>query len=133
MKVYKILTNITVYQNDTVDSWMSFQDKYELAEAIESTTVYNYDLIENDIITPFIICESKFIFIIKSIVEKYNITFLPVDITKEFLYGKIHIPDDDFVNYRKLNLTEDIVFDKINELGADSLDDLDKKILHENL
>lgn len=132
MKVYRILTDITTYQNDTVEDWMSIKDKNEISKIADSSSFYNYDIIENDIITPFIICESKFMFVLKSVIEKYGIKFIPEDITKEFLYGKVHIPDEDFINYRKQNLTEDIIFDKINELGAESLDELDKKILHEN-
>ena len=45
------------------------------------------------------------------------------------MYGQISIEDEDFQNFLKENLDIDTILDKINEVGIESLTDLDKQIL----
>ena len=51
------------------------------------------------------------------------------DIKKLFLYGQVKIEDKDFQIFLKENLDIDTILDKINEIGINSLTNLDKEIL----
>jgi hypothetical protein len=46
-----------------------------------------------------------------------------------FLYGQVKIEDKDFQIFLKENLDIDTILDKINEIGINSLTNLDKEIL----
>ena len=91
--------------------------------------VLNMDIVEDNLISSYIICSEVFLESILSIFYKYKVEFKVEDITKLFFYGIVNIDDDDFQKYLVENLNIDTILDKINDLGIESLSDLDKKIL----
>jgi hypothetical protein len=71
------------------------------------------------------------------IFKKYNVLIEHRDITNKVLFGGVKITESDCVdtfdklskNFMIDNLTIDDILDKINEMGIESLTEIDKKIL----
>jgi hypothetical protein len=83
-------------------------------------------------ISYFHIEESDFYFIINILFENY-VKLEYEDITFDVLMDKYEFKDEDFEivkkDYIKNNTTLDIVLDKINLKGINSLNDIDKELL----
>ena len=83
-------------------------------------------------ISYFHIEESDFYFIINILCENY-VKLEYEDITFDVLMDKYEFKDEDFEivkkDYIKNNTTLDIVLDKINLKGINSLNDIDKELL----
>jgi hypothetical protein len=75
------------------------------------------------------VCDKDVIDFIVNLFNENAVSYKVEDITKLFLYGQVEIEDKDFQNFLKENLDIDTILDKINEIGINSLTDLDKKIL----
>jgi hypothetical protein len=127
MNVYKIKTELTKIQIDILGDSLDESDMI-LLDYLENK-VLNMDIVEDNLISSYIICSEVFLESILSIFYKYKVEFKVEDITKLFFYGIVNIDDDDFQKYLVENLNIDTILDKINDLGIESLSDLDKKIL----
>jgi hypothetical protein len=127
MNVYKIKTGLTKIQIDILGDSLDESDMI-LLDYLENK-VLNMDIVEDNLISSYIICSEVFLESILSIFYKYKVEFKVEDITKLFFYGIVNIDDDDFQKYLVENLNIDTILDKINDLGIESLSDLDKKIL----
>ena len=132
MQVWKLITDIDPDIADSIRDKATYKEDALLTSLQESGQVYNWDLIEDEKITPFLICEEKVLNILNGIFSKYGSEFEYINITEEFLMGEYEIPDEDFISYREQNLTEDIIYSKIIYHGVDSLTELDKRILDES-
>jgi hypothetical protein len=129
MKVWKVITDITLDQYNSFGEIFSPEDASMLLALGDEYEIFNWDFVENETVIPFIICPKVLMDLMSCVVEKYNIKFKPVDITEDFLMGLHDVPDPDFTMFREDNLTEDIVYEKIKKFGGSSLDDVDKYIL----
>ena len=129
MKIWKVITNLTEEENDNIVNFFSDEDAAIIYELDEKSEVFGYDEIVDGMIHPYLLCTEEVIKVVADISKKYNLEFDYTDITDEFLMGMYEIPDSDFTDFRVENLTEDLVYRKIKELGVDSLTELDKKIL----
>ncbi len=127
MNVYKINTGLTQDQIDKLNDSLDSSDM-TLIETLEDQ-VLNVDVVENGLVSSYMICSERVLEEVCSLFYKYEVKFKVQDITKLFLYGQVSIEDDDFQKYLTENLDIDTILDKINEVGINSLSSLDKEIL----
>lgn len=127
MNVFKIKTGITQEQQNILNSSLDDSDM-ALIDSLEDQ-VLNVDVLEDGLVSSYMICSEDVLNKICSLFYKYELKFSVQDITKLFLYGQVSIEDVDFQKYLTENLDIDIILDKINEVGIESLSSLDKKIL----
>jgi hypothetical protein len=127
MNVYKIKTGLTQDQIDKLNDSLDTSD-ISLIETLEDQ-VLNVDVVEDGLVSSYMICTEKVLESVCSLFYKYEVKFKVQDITKLFLYGQVSIEDDDFQKYLTENLDIDTILDKINEIGINSLSSLDKEIL----
>jgi hypothetical protein len=127
MNVYKINTGLTQDQIDKLNDSLDSSDM-TLIETLEDQ-VLNVDVVENGLVSSYMICSERVLEAVCSLFYKYEVKFKVQDITKLFLYGQVSIEDDDFQKYLTENLDIDTILDKINEVGINSLSSLDKEIL----
>jgi hypothetical protein len=131
MNVYKIKTGLTQDQIDKLNDSLDTSD-ISLIETLEDQ-VLNVDVVEDGLVSSYMICTEKVLESVCSLFYKYEVKFKVQDITKLFLYGQVSIEDDDFQKYLIENLDIDTILDKINEIGIEKLTELDKKILTKNV
>ena len=130
MKIYKILTDLTEERDKYLKSNLTREEEKKIFRYFEDGNI-SYDLIEeNGTITSYFMCSKEVLDYVTSLFYKYEVKFVISNITNDFLIGKVNIDDKDFQNYLLENLDIDTILDKINELGIDSLSDLDKKVLN---
>ena len=128
MNVYKISSNLTESENDKIYNNLSRENKKKISDLNEG--VLNNDIFDEfGHMTSYMICDKEVIDFIVDIFCENEVKYKVEDITKLFLYGQVKIEDNDFQNFLKENLDIDTILDKINEIGINSLTDLDKKIL----
>lgn len=100
-KVWKLNTGMTEKENRKfVTQTMSKEDHDEM---LELNLNLSLDLLEEDIINSFIICDDFNIEKVKSLLLKYNINFTVEDVTYFFLDEGLLIDD----------INEDIIFNKL--------------------
>lgn len=129
MRIYKISTDLTEERDEYLKSNLTREEEKKIFRYFEDGNI-SYDLVEEDgTITSYFMCIKEVLDYVTSLFYKYEVKFHINDITNDFLLGKINIDDVSFNNYLKENLNIDLVLDKINELGINSLTDLDKEIL----
>ena len=132
MRVYKISTDLTKEREKLLSSTFSREEEKTIFNYFESGNI-TYDIIgENDFITSYYLCSEEALDYIKYLFYKYEVKFNIYDITNDFLIGKVDINDVDFQKYLLENLDIDTILDKINELGLESLNDIDKRVLNGN-
>ncbi len=131
MRVYKIYTGLTEDQFSDLNDMLDSSEVY-MVETLQDQ-VLNVDIVENGLVSSYLICDEKSLDFIVSLLYKYEVKFKLKDITKIFLYGQVTIDDLDFQNFLKENLDIDTILDKINEVGIDYLSDLDKFILNKKV
>ena len=129
MKVWKVITDLTLEESENLHDIFSEADANIIREMDSVTEIYSWDFVDGDIFIPYLICTENVVYAISDLCDRYAIKFGPIDITDEFLMGLHEIPDEDFDNYRINNLTEDIVYSKVKKFGGRSLDWLDKQVL----
>lgn len=128
MNVYKISSNLTESENDKIYNNLSRENKKKISDLNEG--VLNNDIFDEfGHMTSYMICDKEVIDFIVDIFCENEVKYKVEDITKLFLYGQVKIEDNDFQNFLKENLDIDTILDKINEVGINSLTDLDKEIL----
>ena len=131
MRVYKIYTGLTEDQFSDLNDMLDSSEVY-MVETLQDQ-VLNVDIVENGLVSSYLICDEKSLVFIVSLLYKYEVKFKLKDITKIFLYGQVTIDDIDFQNFLKENLDIDTILDKINEVGIDYLSDLDIFILNKEV
>lgn len=128
MNVYKISTNLTESETYKIYNTFSKEDKKKISDLNEG--VLNSDIFDEfGHMTSYMICDKEVVDFIVNLFHKNKVKYKVEDITKLFLYGQVKIEDKDFQNFLKENLDIDTILDKINEIGINSLTDLDKEIL----
>lgn len=127
MRVYRIKTNLTQDESNDLNERIEQYDRNILDEYDDD--IYDLDLLIDGKITSFMICHEVAIEIIKGMLKKYEVVHEIDDITEDFLIGKIELESKDFTNFRERMLDVDLVLDKINEMGIESLTDLDRRVL----
>ena len=129
MKIYKILTDLTEEKDEYLKSNLTREEEKIIFRYFEDGNI-SYDLVsENGTITSYLMCSEEVLNYTTSLFYKYEVKFVISDITNDFLIGKVNIDDKDFQNYLLENLDIDTILDKINELGIESLTEVDKSIL----
>lgn len=129
MKVWKVLTNLSVEESENINEIFNEEDGDVIRKLDRDNEIYSWDFIEGEVFIPYLICDETVINILVDMTIQYGYQIEAVDITHDFLLGQYEIPDSDFEDYRINNLTEDMVYEKIKKFGSDSLDGLDKRIL----
>jgi hypothetical protein len=130
MKFFKVKTYETVERLKEIDEKLP----QDISEKVQSMPGDAFDerVSENEMISYFHIEESDFYFIINILFENY-VKLEYEDITFDVLMDKYEFKDEDFEivkkDYIKNNTTLDIVLDKINLKGINSLNDIDKELL----
>lgn len=100
-KIWKLNTGMTEKENRKfVTQTMSEEDHNEMLELKLNLSL---DLLEEDIINSFIICDDLNIEKVKSLLLKYNINFTVENVTDFFISDELSISD----------ITEDIIFNKL--------------------
>ena len=129
MNVYKISTNLTESEAYKIYNSFTREDKKKISD-FNDDGVLNSDIIDEfGHMTSYMICDKEVVDFIVNLFHKNKVNYKVEDITKLFLYGQVKIEDKDFQNFLKENLDIDTILDKINEIGINSLTDLDKEIL----
>ena len=129
MKIYKISTDLTEERDEYLKSNLTREEEKKIFRYFEDGNI-SYDLVgENGTINSYLMCSEEVLDYTKSLFYKYEVKFVISDITNDFLIGKVNIDDKDFQNYLLENLDIDTILDKINELGIESLSEVDKSIL----
>jgi hypothetical protein len=128
MNIYKISTNLTESESDKIYNNLSREDKKKISDLNEG--VLNSDIFDEfGHMTSYMICNKEVVDFIVNVFHENKVKYKVENITKLFLYGQVKIEDKDFQNFLKENLDIDTILDKINEIGINSLTDLDKEIL----
>ena len=128
MNVYKVSTNLTESESDKIYNSLSRENKKKISDLNEG--VLNNDIFDKfGHMTSYMICNKEVVDFIVDLFHENKVKYKVEDITKLFLYGQVKIEDKDFQNFLKENLDIDTILDKINEIGINSLTDLDKQIL----
>lgn len=128
MNVYKISTNLTESESDKIYNSLSRENKKKISDLNDG--VLNNDIFDEfGHMTSYMICDKEVIDFIVNLFHENKVKYKVEDITKLFLYGQVKIEDKEFQNFLKENLDIDTILDKINEIGINSLTDLDKEIL----
>lgn len=130
MKFFKLKTYETVERLKEIDDGLP----QDISEKVQSMPGDAFDdrISENEMISYFHIDENDFYFIIDILLENF-VKLEYEDITFDVLMDKYEFKDEDFEivkkDYIKNNITLDIVLDKINLKGINSLNDIDKELL----
>jgi hypothetical protein len=101
-KIWKLNTGLTESENRKfVTMTMSKEDHDSMLDLELDLSI---DLLEDDIITSFIISDDINIEKVKSLLSKYNLDFKIDDVTNFFINEQISIE----------NVTEELIFSKLN-------------------
>ena len=129
MNVYKISTNLTESEAYKIYNSFTREDNKKISD-FNDGGVLNSDIIDEfGHMASYMICDKEVVDFLVNLFHKNKVKYKVEDIKKLFLYGQVKIEDKDFQNFLKENLDIDTILDKINEIGINSLTDLDKEIL----
>lgn len=126
MVVYRIDTSLTKEQcENIIDSLTPVE-----LERLNSYNLIAYDEEINGKISSFLITDRYVFTRVLIFLRQIGIEFKYTDISNDILIGKISFKgtsfDDEIQNFIKNNITVDIILDKINAFGIESLTELDK-------
>jgi hypothetical protein len=99
-KVWKIKTNLTEDENKKLMSSMTDED-HDLMMSLDLDL--SVDVLEDDKITSFMVCNDLNLEKIKSVLFKYNVVFEVVDTTDFFVSDQVTIDE----------LSDDYIYEKI--------------------
>ena len=99
-KVWKVKTNLTEDQNKKMMSSMTDED-HDLMMSLDLDL--SVDVLEDDKITSFMVCNELNLEKIKSVLFKYNVEFEIVDTTDFFVNGEVTIEE----------LSDEYIYEKI--------------------
>jgi hypothetical protein len=127
MKVFQIKTDLT---NETHQKkFFSFDEEDKKITELLNDQLVVFDVLENSFITSYLLCENDVLEKLKYLFYKYEIKFIINDVTVLFLWGKIKIDDEDFQKFLENSLSMDLILDKINEFGLNSLNEIELEYL----
>jgi hypothetical protein len=129
MKFFKVDTNLTKTQcEDLLNSLSSIE-----IEELQSLDIISEDIEYNGFVTSYIICNDYTISKVQNFLDKKGVYYELKDVSYDILIGRLSLRNTEFEleteHYIKEFLTIDLVLDKINYLGIDSLTQLDKNCL----
>ena len=129
MKFFKVDTNLTKTQcEDLLDSLSVIE-----IEELQSLDIISEDVEYDGLVTSYIICNDYTISKVQNFLDKKGVYYELKDVSYDILTGRLSLKDTEFEleteYYIKEFLTVDLVLDKINYLGIDSLTQLDKNCL----
>ena len=127
MKVFQIKTDLTNETHQKKFSYFDEEDK-KITELLNDQLVV-FDVLENSFFTSYLLCENDVLEKLKYLFYKYEIKFIINDVTELFLWGKIKIDDEDFQKFLENSLSMDLILDKINEFGLNSLNEIELEYL----
>lgn len=99
-KVWKVKTNLTQDENKKLMSSMTDED-HDLMMSLDLDL--SVDVLEDDKITSFMVCNELNLEKIKSVLFKYNVVFETVDTTDFFVNGEVTIDE----------LSDEYIYEKI--------------------
>ena len=99
-KVWKVKTNLTQDENKKLMSSMTDED-HDLMMSLDLDL--SVDVLEDDKITSFMVCNELNLEKIKSVLFKYNVEFEIVDTTDFFVNGEVTIEE----------LSDEYIYEKI--------------------
>ena len=99
-KVWKVKTNLTEDENKKLMSSMTDED-HDLMMSLDLDL--SVDVLEDDKITSFMVCNELNLEKIKSVLFKYNVVFETVDTTDFFVSDKVTIDE----------LSDEYIYEKI--------------------
>ena len=129
MKFFKVDTNLTKTQcEDLLNSLSSIE-----IEELQSLDIISEDIEYNGFVTSYIICNDYTISKVQNFLDKKGVYYELKDVSYDILIGRLSLKNTEFEleteHYIEEFLTIDLVLDKINYLGIDSLTQLDKNCL----
>lgn len=129
MKFFKVDTNLTKTQcEDLLNSLSSIE-----IEELQSLDIISEDIEYDGFVTSYIICNDYTILKVQNFLDKKGVYYELKDVSYDILIGRLSLKNTEFEleteHYIEEFLTIDLVLDKINYLGIDSLTQLDKNCL----
>ncbi len=123
IKVFQIKTDLTI---ETHEKKFSSFDKEDITfTELLNDQLVAFDVLENSLITSYLLCEDDILDKLKYLFYKYEVKFIINDVTEIFLWGKLKIDDEDFNKFLETSLSIDLILDKINEFGLNSLNNVE--------
>ena len=121
-RIFRINTNLTEERDEEIDKSLDKSDREIINMVADDDEFSTFDITDDEgYLVSYILGDQKQINLMVSMLIKYEIKHTVTDITKEFMMGRISIPTLDFREYYINNLTKDLLLDKINEYGKESL------------
>ena len=121
-RIFRINTNLTEERDEEIDKSLDKSDREIINMVADDDEFSTFDITDDEgYLVSYILGDQKQINLMVSMLIKYEIKHTVTDITKEFMMGRISIPTLDFREYYHNNLTKDLILDKINEYGKESL------------
>lgn len=127
MKIFKIETGLTKSQFDIFNNSIHENDLLSLNKFFDS--VVSEDVVEDGVVNCYLGCNDVALEAIMSIMCNYELKFNVKDVTEQFLFSQIKLTESGFQKFFNDNLDVDVVLDKINLHGIDSLTELEKRVL----
>ena len=121
-KIFRINTNLTEERDEEIDKSLDKSDREMINMVADDDEFSTFDITDDEgYLVSYILGDQKQINVMVSMLKKYEVKHTVTDITEEFMMGRISIPTLDFREYYHNNLTKDLILDKINEYGKESL------------
>lgn len=129
-KLYNIETDLSVERNLEVVNDLDYDDFSRFKKLKNDPDFFMYDIENSDgTIHSFLIADDDQVDTVKYALGKYGVSFRFYDITREFMMGVIQVPLEEFEAYYDQNIDKDVILDKINLYGMDSLSHRDLEVL----
>ena len=129
MKFFKVDTNLTKTQCEDLLNSLSVIE----IEELQSLDIISEDIEYDGFVTSYIICNDYTISKVQNFLDKKGVYYELKDVSYDILIGRLSLKNTEFEleteHYIEEFLTIDLVLDKINYLGIDSLTQLDKNCL----
>jgi hypothetical protein len=129
-RIFRINTNLTEERDEEIDKSLDKSDREMINMVADDDEFSTFDIVDDEgYLVSYILGDQKQINVMVSMLKKYEVKHTVTDITEEFMMGRISIPTLDFREYYHNNLTKDLILDKINEYGKESLTSFELEFL----
>jgi hypothetical protein len=129
-RIFRINTNLTEERDEEIDKSLDDTDRQLINMVADDDEFSTFDITDDEgYLVSYILGDQKQINVMVSMLKKYEVKHTVTDITEEFMMGRISIPTLDFREYYHNNLTKDLILDKINEYGKESLTSFELEFL----
>ena len=129
-RIFRINTNLTEERDEEIDKSLDKSDREMINMVADDDEFSTFDIVDDEgYLVSYILGDQKQINVMVSMLKKYEVKHTVTDITEEFMMGRISIPTLDFREYYHNNLTKDLILDKINEYGKESLTSIELEFL----